>query len=69
MRVEEVKSAMTWYPPDTRPHESSFVLKSWRKLSATVRWVILIALCGLMLAAIIGLAVTSAVTLIEDGGL
>ena len=60
---------MTWYPTDTRPHEPSFVLKLWRKLSATVRWVILIALCGLLLAAVIAFAVTSMVTLIQDGGL
>lgn len=60
---------MTWYPTDTRPHEPSIVLKAWRKLSATVRWVILIAMCGLLLAAIIGFAVTSMVTLIQDGGL
>lgn len=60
---------MTWYPTDTRPREPSTALKTWRKLSATVRWVILIALCGLMLAAVVGFAVTSIVTLIQDGGL
>jgi hypothetical protein len=60
---------MTWYPTDTRPREPSIVLKAWRKLSAGVRWVILVMLCGLMFAAAIAFAVTSMVTLIRDGGL
>ena len=65
--AEGIKSAMTWYPTDMRPREPSVLLKTWRKMSATVRWVILIAVAGLMLAAVIGLGVTSLVTLIQDG--
>ena len=38
---------MSWYPTDTRPREAGIALKSFRKMSSAVRWVVLIGLCGL----------------------
>jgi hypothetical protein len=59
---------MTWYPTDTRPREPGIALKSFRKVSALVRWAILIGLCGLVIAAVIALGVSTLVTMIENGG-
>ena len=58
---------MTWYPTDTRPREPGIALKSFRKMSALVRWVILIALCGLVIAAVIAFGVSSLFTMFENG--
>jgi hypothetical protein len=58
---------MSWYPTETRPREAGVALKSFRKMSALVRWVILIALCGLVIAAVIAFGVSSLFTMIENG--
>jgi hypothetical protein len=58
---------MSWYPTDTRPREPGAVLKSWRKLSALVRWIILIGVCGLVIAAVIAFGVSTLFTAIENG--
>ena len=58
---------MSWYPTDTRPRDAGLVLKSFRKVSALVRWVVLIALCGLVIAAAIAFGVSTLFTMIENG--
>ena len=58
---------MTWYPTETRPREPGIALKSWRKMSALVRWIILIGVCGLVIAAVIAFGVSSLFTMIENG--
>ena len=58
---------MSWYPTDTRPREPGIALKSFRKMSALVRWIILIALCGLVIAAVIAFGVSTLFTMIENG--
>jgi uncharacterized membrane protein YdbT with pleckstrin-like domain len=58
---------MSWYPADTRPREAGIALKSFRKVSALVRWVILIALCALVIAAVVAFGVSSVFTMIENG--
>ena len=58
---------MSWYPTDTRPREPGIVLKSYRKVSAIVRWVILISVCGLVIAAVIAFGVSTLFTAIENG--
>ena len=58
---------MSWYPSDTRPREPGIALKSFRKVSALVRWIILIGVCGLVIAAVIAFGVSSLFTMIENG--
>jgi hypothetical protein len=58
---------MSWYPPDTRPRDPGIALKSFRKASALVRWVILISVCGLVIAAVIAFGVSTLFTAIENG--
>ena len=59
---------MSWYPTETRPREPGVVLKSYRKVSALVRWVVLIALVGLVIAAVIAFGVSTLFTMIENNG-
>jgi hypothetical protein len=58
---------MSWYPADTRPRDPGIVLKSYRKVSALVRWIVLIAVCGLVIAAVIAFGVSTLFTAIENG--
>jgi hypothetical protein len=58
---------MSWYPTDTRPREPGVVLKSYRKVSALVRWIVLIGVCGLVIAAVIAFGVSTLFTAIENG--
>jgi hypothetical protein len=58
---------MTWYPTETRPREPGIALKSFRKVSALVRWIVLIGLCGLVIAAVVAFGVSSLFTMIENG--
>ena len=58
---------MSWYPTDTRPREAGIALKSFRKMSALVRWIILVGVCGLVIAAVIAFGVSTLVTMIENG--
>jgi hypothetical protein len=43
------------------------VLKTWRKMSALVRWIILVGVCGLVIAAVIAFGVSTLFTMIENG--
>jgi hypothetical protein len=58
---------MSWYPNDTPPRDPGIALQSFRKASALVRWVILIGLCGLVIAAVIAFGVSTLFTMIENG--
>jgi hypothetical protein len=58
---------MSWYPTETRPRDPGVALKSFRKVSALVRWIVLIGLCGLVIAAVIAFGVSSLFTMIENG--
>jgi uncharacterized membrane protein (Fun14 family) len=58
---------MSWYPADTRPRDPGIALKSFRKMSALVRWIILIAVCGLVIAGVVAFGVSSLFTMIENG--
>jgi hypothetical protein len=58
---------MSWYPADTRPRDPGIALKSFRKVSALVRWVVLIGVCALVIAAVIAFGVSSLFTMIENG--
>ena len=59
---------MSWYPVETRPREPGVALKSFRKVSALVRWIVLIALVGLVIAAVIAFGVSTLFTMIENNG-
>jgi uncharacterized membrane protein (Fun14 family) len=58
---------MSWYPAETRPRDPGIALKSFRKMSALVRWIILIAVCGLVIAGVVAFGVSSLFTMIENG--
>jgi hypothetical protein len=58
---------MSWYPTETRPRDPGIALKSFRKVSALVRWVLLIALCALVIAAVVAFGVSTLFTMIENG--
>jgi hypothetical protein len=59
---------MSWYPTDTQANEPHIAVKTFRKMSAIVRWVVLVALVGFAIAAVVGLAVSALVTGIQNGG-
>jgi hypothetical protein len=58
---------MTWYPSDMQHREPHIAVKSMRKAFAVVRWVLIVVLAGLAIAAVIGIAVTVLFTAIENG--
>jgi hypothetical protein len=58
---------MTWYPIDTQGRDPSVVVKTLRKASAALRWVVLVVISGLALAALVGIALSALVTAIEHG--
>ncbi len=58
---------MTWYPYDTQGHEPHWIVRTFRKLSASVRWVILVAVTGLAIAAIVAIVVSTLFTAIQNG--
>jgi hypothetical protein len=58
---------MTWSPADMQHREPHIAVKTARKVSALVRWVLLVALAGLALAAIVGIAVSALFTALESG--
>lgn len=58
---------MTWYPTDTQGRDPHIVVKTYRKVSALVRWVLLVAIAGLALAALVGFGVSALFTAIENG--
>jgi hypothetical protein len=58
---------MTWSTSDMQPREPHIAVKTMRKISALVRWVLIIVLAGLALAALVGIAVSVLFTAIENG--
>jgi hypothetical protein len=50
-----------------QPREPGAALKTYRKASALVRWVALVVISGLALAALLGIAISALVTAIQDG--
>jgi hypothetical protein len=58
---------MSWSPTDMQAREPGAVLKTYRKVSALVRWIVLVVLAGLAMAALIGIAVSVLFTAIENG--
>lgn len=58
---------MTWYPTEPQGRDPSIALKTYHKVSALVRWVVLVVVAGLALAAVIGIGVSSLFTAIEGG--
>jgi high-affinity Fe2+/Pb2+ permease len=58
---------MTWSPADMQHREPHVAIKTVRKFSALIRWVLLVVLAGLAIAALIALAVSVLFTAIENG--
>jgi hypothetical protein len=58
---------MTWSPSDMQHREPHIAVKTARKISALVRWIVLVAVCGLAIAAVIGIAVSVLFTAIQNG--
>lgn len=58
---------MTWSPSDMQRREPHIAVKTARKISALVRWVVLVVLAGLALAALVGIAVSALFTALENG--
>jgi hypothetical protein len=58
---------MTWSPSDMQHRDPHIAIKTARKLGALVRWIVLVAVCGLAIAAVIGIGVTALFTAIENG--
>lgn len=58
---------MTWSPSDMQDREPHVAVKTFRKLSALVRWVLIVVLAGLAIAAVVGIAITMLFTAIENG--
>lgn len=61
------QSAMTWYPIETQPRDPSILVKVLRTSSALLRWGLLVALAGLVLALAVGLGATALFTAIDNG--
>jgi len=58
---------MSWYPTDTQAKEPHIAVKTARKVSALVRWVVLVVVAGLAIAALVGLGVSAILTAIQNG--
>ena len=58
---------MSWYPTEMQGRDPGMVVKTYRKVSALVRWVLLVAIAGLALAALIGIGVSVLFTALENG--
>lgn len=58
---------MTWSPSDMQHREPHFLVKTLHKFSALIRWVILVVVAGLALAALVGIGVSALFTAIENG--
>ena len=58
---------MTWSPSDMQHREPHIAVKTARKIGALVRWIVLVAVCGLAIAAVIGIAVSVLFTAIQNG--
>jgi len=58
---------MTWSPSDMQHREPHIAVKTARKVGALVRWIILVGLCGLAIAAVIGIGISVLFTAIENG--
>lgn len=58
---------MTWSPSDMQHREPHIAVKTARKAGAMVRWIVLVAVCGLAIAAVIGIGISVLFTAIENG--
>ena len=58
---------MTWYPTDTQANEPHIAVKTYRKISALVRWIVLVVVAGFAVAALVGLGVSALFTAIQNG--
>lgn len=58
---------MTWSPSDMQHREPHIAVKTVRKISAVVRWVILVTVAGLAIAAVVGITVSVLFTAIQNG--
>ena len=58
---------MSWSPSDMQQREPHFAVKTARKASALVRWIVLVVLAGLAIAAVIGIGISVLFTAIENG--
>jgi hypothetical protein len=58
---------MTWSPSDMQHREPHFAVKTFRKFSALFRWVALVVVAGLAIAALIGIGVSALFTAINNG--
>jgi high-affinity Fe2+/Pb2+ permease len=58
---------MSWSPSDTQPRDPHLAIRTARKVGAMLRWVVLVGLCGLAIAAVLGIAISLLVTTIENG--
>ena len=60
------QTAMTWNPDEVQGHEPSGLARTARKVSAGTRWVVLIVVTGLGMAAIVGIVCAAAYALIQS---
>ena len=58
---------MTWSPSDMQQREPHFAVKTFRKFSALIRWVLLVVVAGLAMAAIVGIGISALFTAIQNG--
>jgi len=59
---------MSWYPTDTQPQDPHIAVKTARKVSAVVRWTVLVVVLGLVVAAVVGLGISALFTSLQKGG-
>jgi hypothetical protein len=57
---------MTWYTSESQGPDPGLALKTYRKLSALVRWLALVGAAGLALAALIGFTTSALLTAIQS---
>ncbi|MFO1537842.1 MAG: hypothetical protein ACKOVH_08460 [Actinomycetota bacterium] len=58
---------MTWNPVDPQPAGPHLAVKTARKAGALVRWVLVVVIAGLVIAAVIGIGIGLLFTAIESG--
>ncbi len=58
---------MTWSPSDMQHRDPHIAVKTLRKFSALIRWVVLVVVAGLAIAALIGIGLSALFTAIDNG--
>jgi len=56
---------MTWSPSDMQHREPHFAVKTLRKFSALIRWVILVVVAGLAIATLVGIGISALFTALQ----